>query len=95
MKNVFALAIVRLFLFIGEWVSTLGRAYTPSVLITAALFGFPTDYIVTHEAACNLAKNEAEKNDILDNTLPKMLVGGFATVSVASITIASISLKLL
>lgn len=60
-----------------------------------ALFGFPADYIVTHEAARNLAKTPEEESYILKSTLPKMLVGGFATVSVASVIIASIFLKLL
>ncbi|CAK1245388.1 hypothetical protein [Fructobacillus cardui] len=60
-----------------------------------ALFGFPADYIVTHESAKNLAQTPEEESYILANTLPKMLVGGFATVSVASVIIASIFLKLL
>ncbi|MDF7627173.1 hypothetical protein PUF88_04530 [Lactobacillaceae bacterium L1_55_11] len=60
-----------------------------------ALFGFPADYIVTHESAKNLAKTPEEEEYILSNTLPKMLVGGFATVSVASVVIASFFLKLL
>ncbi|GAO99910.1 hypothetical protein [Fructobacillus ficulneus] len=60
-----------------------------------ALFGFPADYIVTHESARNLAETPEEEAYILANTLPKMLVGGFATVSVASVIIASVFLKLL
>lgn len=60
-----------------------------------ALFGFPADYIVTHESANNVGQNEEEREYLLYNTLPKMLVGGFATVSVASVIIASIFLKLL
>ncbi|UQS86125.1 hypothetical protein MOO44_00330 (plasmid) [Nicoliella spurrieriana] len=60
-----------------------------------ALFGFPADYIVTHESAKNIAKTKDEETFVLNHTLPKMLVGGFATVSVASVIIASIFLKLL
>lgn len=60
-----------------------------------ALFGFPADYIVTHEVAGIMGKDEGEQKYLLDNMLPKMLVGGFATVSVASVIIASIFLKLL
>lgn len=60
-----------------------------------ALFGFPADYIVTHEVTNMMGKTEAEKQYLLDHLLPKMLVGGFATVSVASVIIASIFLKLL
>lgn len=60
-----------------------------------SLFGFPADYIMTNEVANNVAQNEEEKNYLLNNMMPKMLVGGFATVSVASVIIASIFMKLL
>lgn len=60
-----------------------------------ALFGFPADYIVTNEVVSNLTSNEKERNYLLDNMLPKMLVGGFATVSVASIIITTLFIKLL
>ncbi|AYU55872.1 hypothetical protein [Staphylococcus debuckii] len=60
-----------------------------------ALFGFPADYIVTNEVVSNLTNKEHEREYLLDNMLPKMLVGGFATVSVASIIITTIFIKLL
>ncbi|MFC6179687.1 hypothetical protein [Lactiplantibacillus daowaiensis] len=60
-----------------------------------ALFGFPADYIVTHEVTSIMGHTEDEKKYLLDHMLPKMLVGGFATVSVASVIIASIFLKIL
>lgn len=60
-----------------------------------ALFGFPADYIVTHEVTSIMGSTKDEKKYLLDHMLPKMLVGGFATVSVASVVIASIFLKIL
>jgi len=60
-----------------------------------ALFGFPADYIVTHEVVDIMGHTTGEKKYLLDHMLPKMLVGGFATVSVASVIIASIFLKIL
>lgn len=60
-----------------------------------ALFGFPADYIVTHEVVSIMGSTDKEKKYLLDNMLPKMLVGGFATVSVASVIIASVFLKIL
>ena len=60
-----------------------------------ALFGFPADYIVTNEVVSNLTNKEHEREYLLDNMLSKMLVGGFATVSVASIIITTIFIKLL
>ncbi|MCK8627484.1 hypothetical protein LNP15_04355 [Fructobacillus sp. M131] len=38
MQTVIALSVIMLFLFIGEWVSTLSKAYIPSVFVTAVLF---------------------------------------------------------
>lgn len=60
-----------------------------------ALFGFPADFILTTKICHTVAQNENEEIYLTENMLPKMLVGGFATVSVASVIIASIFLKLL
>jgi len=60
-----------------------------------ALFGFPADYIITHEVCGSVASTDEEKNYLLDILLPRMLVGGFATVSVASVIIASVFINLL
>lgn len=60
-----------------------------------ALFGFPADYILTTEVCRSVATSKKEEDVLLENMLPKMLVGGFATVSVASVIIASVFLKLL
>lgn len=60
-----------------------------------ALFGFPMDYVLTKEIVEDLATSEGETQYLLDSMMPKMLVGGFATVSIASVVIASIFLKLL
>lgn len=60
-----------------------------------ALCGFPADYIITSEVSHEVANSKEEEAYLMDNMMPKMLVGGFATVSVASIIIASVFLKLL
>lgn len=60
-----------------------------------ALFGFPADYILTSEVASAVATTEDEEEYLTQQMMPKMLVGGFATVSVASVIIATIFLKLL
>ena len=60
-----------------------------------SLFGFPADYILTSEVAHTVAETKDEERYLLHNMMPKMLVGGFATVSVASVIIASIFLKLI
>lgn len=60
-----------------------------------ALFGFPADYIITNEVCKNLSENEEERLYLVDILMPRMLVGGFATVSIASVIISSIFLQLL
>lgn len=60
-----------------------------------ALFGFPADYIITTEVCKSISKTKDEEAYVTDILLPRMLVGGFATVSVASVLISSIFLKLL
>lgn len=60
-----------------------------------SLFGFPADYIITHEVCKSVSNTEEERLYLVDILLPRMLVGGFATVSIASVIIASIFLKLL
>lgn len=65
-----------------------------SVALTA-LFGFPADYILTHEAVKSVCETQEENEYVLDNMLPQMLVGGFTTVTIASVIIAGFFVKLL
>lgn len=60
-----------------------------------ALYGFPPNYILTEEGAKALAKNEEEKKFLMNEMLPKMLVGGFTTVTIASVIIAGIFVNFL
>jgi MFS family permease len=60
-----------------------------------ALYGFPPNYILTEEGAKALAKNEEEKKFLMSEMLPKMLVGGFTTVTIASVIIAGIFVNFL
>lgn len=59
-----------------------------------ALFGFPADYILTNDVIKEVAENEKEEAYLTAHMMPKMLVGGFATVSIASIIVASVFIKL-
>ena len=55
-----------------------------------ALYGFPPNYILTMEAVQAVAENEEEKQFLTDEMLPKMLVGGFTTVTIVSVVLAGI-----
>jgi hypothetical protein len=53
------------------------------------------NYILTIEAIKSVAGNEEEYNYTLNEMLPKMLVGGFVTVTITSVIIAGYFVKLL
>jgi hypothetical protein len=59
-----------------------------------ALFGFPGTYIISQEVSESVSGgNEAEKKYIMDQIFPKMLVGGFVTVTICSVVFAGIMVK--
>lgn len=60
-----------------------------------ALYGFPPNYVLTDEASKALAETEEEKAFLMDSMLPQMIVGGFVTVTITSVIIASIFIPLL
>lgn len=55
-----------------------------------ALFGFPGDYIICEEISRSIGKTEYEQKVIFNEILTPMLIGGFTTVTLASIVFASI-----
>ncbi len=65
-----------------------------SIAMTA-LYGFPPNYILTIEAAKASTDTEEEYEYAVDEMLPQMLVGGFTTVTIASVIIAGFFVKLL
>jgi hypothetical protein len=82
----FTLVLGRIFGYSSEMAMTIGLT---------ALYGFPGTYILSHEAARAVARNEEEKQAILHHILPKMLVAGFVTVTISSVILAGIFAKLL
>ncbi|MFJ7405231.1 MULTISPECIES: hypothetical protein [unclassified Lysinibacillus] len=56
-------------------------------------FGFPGDYIVCEEVSRSIGKTEEEQRKIFNEILTPMLVGGFTTVTLGSVIIASILIK--
>lgn len=55
-----------------------------------ALYGFPPNYILTEEAIKALTEDEGEKAYLTSILMPKMLVGGFTSVTIASVIIGGI-----
>ncbi|MFD1040202.1 hypothetical protein ACFQ3N_17655 [Virgibacillus byunsanensis] len=60
-----------------------------------ALFGFPGDYILCEEVSRSVARNEEEEKKIFNELLAPMLIGGFTTVTVASVVVAGILIQTL
>ncbi|WP_067725871.1 hypothetical protein [Oceanobacillus damuensis] len=60
-----------------------------------ALFGFPADYILCEEVSRSIARNEKEEKAIFNEILTPMLIGGFTTVTIASVVIAGILVETL
>lgn len=80
-------------LIIGKFLGS-SKAMTFACMLTA-LYGFPADYILTHEAVKSVCETEDEKEYVIEDMLPKMLVAGFTTVTIASVIIAGFFVKLL
>lgn len=60
----------------------------------SALFGFPGTFIISNEVANAVGKTEDERQAILDEILPKMLVAGFMTVTISSVILAGVMAEL-
>jgi hypothetical protein len=67
----------------------LGYSWAISMAIsTTCLYGFPGTFILSNEVSSAIAENEEEKKYILSYILPKMLIGGFTTVTIGSVVLA-------
>ncbi|KZE39118.1 hypothetical protein AV656_07805 [Bhargavaea cecembensis] len=60
-----------------------------------ALFGFPADYLLCEEVARSTARTKEEEKTIFNELLTPMLIGGFTTVTIASVFIAGILVSFL
>ncbi|TYR81451.1 hypothetical protein FZC66_06275 [Priestia megaterium] len=65
-----------------------------SVVLTA-MYGFPGDYLICQEVSRSIGRTKDEEEKILNEILPSMLIGGFVSVTVGSVIIASILVKTL
>lgn len=55
-----------------------------------AMFGFPGDFLVSEEVSRSVGETKEEQEYLFKEILSPMIVGGFTTVTIASIIIASI-----
>lgn len=90
------LGLVGIIIFSGILGKVLGYSKEMAIAIgTSALFGFPGTYILSNEVANAVGETEEERKAILDEILPKMLVAGFITVTIASVILAGFMANLM
>ena len=78
--------------FIGSKLFKLDHYLAIPVALTST-FGFPGDYIVCEEVSRSIGETDEERKKIFNEILTPMLVGGFTTVTLGSVVIASILIK--
>ncbi len=64
-------------------------------VVLTALYGFPGDYLIVEEISRSEGRTEAERQRIMDELMAPMLIGGFTSVTVGSVAIASILISTL
>ena len=70
------------------------KAMSMCVALTA-LYGYPGTEILTREAIGVIAETKEENNILTDDMMPKMIVGGFVTVTFGSVFLASFMVQFL
>jgi Na+/glutamate symporter len=64
--------------------------YMSFALGVTALFGFPGTFIVPNEVSKSVGQTEEEKQIIMQNLMPKMIIAGMVSVSIVSVVFAGI-----
>ena len=70
-------------------------SYMSLCIALNALYGFPPNFILTNEVIKSLTNDNDESEYLTNKILPKMLIGGFTSVTIASVLIAGIFSKFL
>lgn len=92
----FAIAVVGIIISSVILSKVFGYSWEMSLAIgVCCLFGFPGTFIVSQEVANAVGETPEEKEFVLTKILPKMLVSGFTTVTIASVFLAGFLVKLL
>lgn len=60
-----------------------------------ALYGFPPNFIITNDVIKSLTDDESEREYLTGVMMPKMLIGGFTSVTIASVVVAGIFASML
>ncbi len=87
----FVLGVSGLMIFAAIVGKIIGYSIPMSIAVgLTALYGFPGTMILSQEAAKNVGTTEEEVQVIENNILPKMIIAGFATVTITSVVATSL-----
>ena len=64
-----------------------------AALSATCMIGFPGTLIISEEVAAQLGGSDEEREFVLSHVLPKMLIAGFTTVTIASVFLAAFLVK--
>lgn len=94
--GIIVIGVLGLLLFAFILGKVLNESWYMSLSIALnALYGFPPNFILTNEVINSLTDSEKERKYLTDRMMPKMLIGGFTSVTIASVIIGGIFSKLL
>lgn len=94
--KIIIIGVAGLLLFAGIAGKLLGNSLEMSFAIALnALYGFPPNMIITNESINSVTNNSEEKEYLSDHIMPKMLIGGFTSVTVTSTLLAGIFINFL
>lgn len=86
LAGIFAASAVLSKIFKYSWCMT-------TALSATCMFGFPGTLIISEEVASQVADSDEERDFVLSCILPKMLIAGFTTVTIASVFLAAFLVK--
>jgi ABC-type multidrug transport system fused ATPase/permease subunit len=93
---VFALSVVGISIISFVLGKILGYSWQLSLAVgVTCLFGFPGTFIVAEEISDAVSESAEERDYLASIILPKMLVGGFSTVTIGSVFVASFMVNFL
>lgn len=96
LTKIIVIGVTGLLLFSGIVGKFLGYSLAMSFAISLnALYGFPPNMIITNESINSVTENSEEKEYLSDHIMPKMLIGGFTSVTVTSTLLAGIFINFL
>ena len=88
MRMFLAIVVCKLLRFIGKLVG-----YSPAVscaIACTSMIGYPGTEILSNEVCDSLDCDDETRAKALEYIMPKMIVGGFATVTIASVALAGV-----